>query len=118
MAEGFANCYGKDVLNAESAGLSPTAFVAKETIDTMQEKNIDLSAHYPKRFDPLLAKDFDLIVNMSGFHLPGKMSSREWKVTDPFGQSATVYRQSCNDIENRVMQLILELRRSGPRIAS
>jgi arsenate reductase len=123
MAEGFANHYGKDVLTAASAGLAPTQSVAAETIATMAEKNIDISRHYPKRFDPLEAKGFDLIVNMSAFHLPGKLDvpAREWKVRDPFGESAAIYMQSCNEIETKVMHLILELRRdgrSGPRIAS
>lgn len=123
MAEGFANRYGQDVLTAASAGLSPTPSVARETIATMAEKNIDISRHYPKRFEPLEAKDFDLIVNMSTFHLPGKLDvpTREWKVRDPYGESAAIYMQSCNDIESKVMQLILELRRAertGPPIAS
>ncbi len=123
MAEGFANHYGKDVLTAASAGLAPTPAVAPETIATMAEKNIDISRHYPKRFEPFEAKDYDLIVNMSAFHLPGKLevAVREWKVRDPYGESPAIYMQSCNDIETKVMHLILELRRaerSGPRIAS
>lgn len=123
MAEGFANRYGTDVLTASSAGLAPTPTVAQETIATMAEKNIDISRHYPKHFEPSEAKEFDLIVNMSSFHLPGKLAvpTREWKVRDPFGESNAVYMQSCNDIETRVMHLILELRRaqrSGPPIAS
>ena len=123
MAEGFANHYGSDVLQAESAGLSPTPAVAKETIATMLEKNVDISRHFPKRFEPLSAKTFDLIINMSAFHLPGKpaVPVRDWKVRDPYGESDAIYQQCCNDIENKVMHLILELRReegSGPRIAS
>jgi protein-tyrosine-phosphatase len=117
MAEGFANHYGKDVLRAESSGLAPTLTVAAETIATMREKNIDISHHYPKKFDPLQSKNYDVIVNMSGFVLPGKppAPSREWKVRDPYGESAEIYRQSSNDIEMRVMQLILELRRQSDR---
>jgi arsenate reductase (thioredoxin) len=113
MAEGFANFYGKDVLNAKSAGLSPTRVVVQETIDAMAEKNIDISRHYPKKFDPLEAKDFDLIINMSGFLLPGKLETpeRKWEVRDPFGDSEEVYRDVSNDVEMRVMRLILELRR-------
>jgi arsenate reductase (thioredoxin) len=113
MAEGFANFYGKDVLSAKSAGLSPTPVVVQETIDTMAEKNIDISHHYPKKFDPLEAKDFDLIINMSGFFLPGKLATpeRKWEVRDPYGDSEDVYRAVSNDLEMRVMQLILELRR-------
>jgi arsenate reductase len=113
MAEGFANFYGKDVLNAKSSGLSPTPVVAQETIDTMAEKNVDISRHYPKKFNPLEANDFDLIINMSGFVLPGKVSTpeRKWEVRDPYGDSKDVYRAVSNDLEMRVMQLILEFRR-------
>jgi arsenate reductase (thioredoxin) len=113
MAEGFANFYGKDVLNAKSSGLSPTPIVAQETIDTMAEKNVDISRHYPKKFNPLEANDFDLIINMSGFVLPGKVSTpeRKWEVLDPYGDSMDVYRAVSNDLEMRVMQLILEFRR-------
>ena len=113
MAEGFANFYGKDVLHAKSAGLSPTPVVAKETVDVMAEKNIDISRHFPKKFEPLEAKNADLIINMSGFVLPGKLETpeRKWEVRDPYGDSMDVYRAVSNDLELRVMQLILELRR-------
>lgn len=113
MAEGFANHYGKDVLTAISAGLAPTQIVAKETMDTMAEKNIDISAHFPKKFDPLAAKDADLIVNMSGFVLPGKLGvpTEQWTVRDPFGDSMEVYMESANDVEMKIMGLILRLRR-------
>ena len=115
MAEGFARHYGKDVMTASSAGLAPTLVVAQETIDTMAEKNVDVSAHYPKKFDPLGAKEADLIVNMSGFVLPGKLTvpMEEWKVKDPYGDSMEVYMASANDVEMRVMGLILRLRREN-----
>lgn len=115
MAEGFANHYGKDVLIATSAGLAPTQIVARETIDTMAEKNIDISEHFPKKFNPLEATDTDLIVNMSGFVLPGKgaVPTEDWTVRDPFGDSMEVYMQSANDVEMKVMQLILRLRRAN-----
>jgi len=113
MAEGFANHYGKDVLTATSSGLAPTVIVARETIETMAEKNIDIGHHFPKKFDPIQANGADLIVNMSGFVLPGKPSApiEDWKVHDPYGDSMEVYMQSANDIEMKVMALILRLRR-------
>ncbi len=47
MAEGFAkSLYGSDVLSRASAGLSPVEKVALLTVATMQEKNIDISAHW------------------------------------------------------------------------
>jgi protein-tyrosine-phosphatase len=113
MAEGFANHYGKDVWIATSSGLAPTSTVAQETISTMQEKNIDISSHFPKKFDPLEAKQMDLVVNMSGFVLPGKVDVpvEEWTIRDPYGDSMEVYMDSANEIERRVMGLILKLRR-------
>jgi arsenate reductase len=115
MAEGFANHYGKDVLKATSSGLAPTQIVARETIETMAEKNIDISHHFPKKFDALEGMGADLIVNMSGFVLPGKLTvaTEEWKVKDPFGSSMKVYMESANDVEMKVMGLILRLRRES-----
>jgi arsenate reductase len=99
MAEGFANHYGKDVLKATSSGLAPTQIVARETIETMAEKNIDISHHFPKKFDALEGM---LTV-----------ATEEWKVKDPFGSSMKVYMESANDVEMKVMGLILRLRRES-----
>ena len=113
IAEGFARAYGSDVMEASSAGLSPTPQVAPETIATMAEKGIDISGHFPKPYDPRYARA-DLIVNLSGGPLPGPAPAevRTWKVEDPFQRSRQVYQRCCQEIENHVMQLILELRRA------
>jgi len=115
MAEGFANHYGSDVLIATSAGLAPTLTVQPETVLTMREKNIDISRHRPGKFEPLEAKKYGLIVNMSGYVLPGKLTVpvEEWKVRDPYLESLEVYMATANDIERRVMALILKLRREA-----
>ena len=118
MAEGFANLYGKDVLSASSSGLAPTEIVVRETIECMREKGVDLSNHFPKRYDPFVSATYDLIVNMSGYDLPEPVETqvRNWLVRDPIGQSEEVYRESRDTIERQVMQLILLLRRDvrGP----
>ncbi len=117
MAEGFANTYGRDVLTARSAGLAPTIQIDPDTLRTMRDKNIDISSQLPKKFDPLETMDCDLIVNMSGYDLPEPIAVpiREWKVRDPYRLRPEIYKQVCDDIENRVMQLILELRREALR---
>lgn len=113
MAEGFARAYGADVLQAESAGLCPTPEVAPETVQCMAEKNIDITAQFPKLYDPRATAPTDLIINLSGGRLPGKTQAeiRDWNVEDPFLRSPRIYRRSRQEIENRVNQLILELRR-------
>ena len=113
MAEGFANFYGQDVLRAVSAGLAPVPSIVPPTVAVMKEKNVDVSKHVPQLYDPVWAAKFDVVVNMSGYKLPGDQPKQllEWEVRDPYRNSPTVYRAVRDDLESRVMQLILQLRR-------
>jgi len=113
MAEGFANHFGSDVLVAASAGLSPMPQIVKPTVDVMAERGIDISDHLPSWFEPALAAHYDMVVNMSGFRLPGQPPKQliEWKVEDPFMKSMIVYRKVRDDLEMKVMQFIVRLRR-------
>jgi arsenate reductase (thioredoxin) len=119
MAEAFANHYGRDVLIASSAGLSPIPQIPPETVLVMQELNIDASKHIPRRYDPIEAMTYDLVVNMSGFRLPGPPPRNviEWSVADPFRASLDVYRASRSNLEQRVMRLILNLRKRAAKTA-
>src|SRR5438128_1432688 len=86
MAEGFARTYGSDCLIAASAGLAPAVRVAADTRRAMEEKNIDLSQHYPKSLRSLERETFEIIVNMSGIPLPGNFGEArllDWAVPDP-----------------------------------
>lgn len=111
MAEGFARTYGSDVLTPLSAGLAPALSVAPLTYKVMLEKNIDVGDLFPKDFKSM-ADSADVIINMSGFELPIKPSVpvENWQVPDPIGESEETYRQVRDQIEQRVMQLILGLR--------
>jgi arsenate reductase (thioredoxin) len=113
MAEGFARCYGRDVMHAQSAGLAPAASVAPDTVRTMAEKNIDLEGHFPKALTEFSPNEWDVIVNMSGFPLPSAYlpAVRHWTIQDPMGEDEDVYRRIRDQIEHLVMHLILEYRR-------
>lgn len=115
MAEGFARAYGSDVLVAASAGISPALSVAPLTHKVMLEKNIDVGHVYPKRMD-MLKGSFDLVVNMSGKPVPRELGARveEWQVRDPIGESEEVYREVRDQIEQRVMRLVLAARARKP----
>jgi arsenate reductase (thioredoxin) len=112
MAEALARKYGSDVLIAQSAGLSPASVSAPITRMVLLERNVDLGDHMPKRLDEVDFKQCDLIVNMSGTKLPAYVSVpiEDWPVPDPFGGPESVYRQACDEIESRVMRLILRIR--------
>jgi arsenate reductase len=112
MAEGFANKYGKDVMVALSSGLAPTGAIAPETVAVMRERNVDVSEHVPQVYDPREAVECDLVVNMAGIRLTGVPPKKlmEWKVADPYGGSIELYRSVRDELEQRVMRLILDLR--------
>jgi|SRR5215472_12043830 len=111
MAEGFARTYGSDVLQAQSAGLAPAMAVAPLTHKVMLEKNIDIGNLYPKDFKTAV-RNADLIINMSGMELPVKTAApvEDWEIRDPISESEEVYREVRDQIELRVMQLILGMR--------
>lgn len=113
MAEGFARAYGSDCLEAASAGLAPASIVQPLTKKVMRAKNISLDEQVPLDIQLMDLKRFDLIVNVCGCELPSAPPCPvvEWKVRDPIGASERVYEQVRDDIEARVMKLVLELRR-------
>ena len=115
MAEGFARAYGADVLVAESAGLSPAMALAPLTHKVMLEKNIDLGHKYPRSIESLKGH-FDLVINMSGQPVPKDLHTavEEWDVPDPIGESEKIYRQVRDQIERRVMRLVLGMRSRKP----
>jgi arsenate reductase (thioredoxin) len=119
MAAGFARTYGSDVLSVQSAGLAPAMTVSSLTHQVMLERNIDIGQEFPKGLDMASPSDADLIINMSGHPLPGQTDVRieTWTVRDPIGESEEVYRDVRDQIEQRVMRLILKARATKPPVA-
>ena len=111
MAEAFARAYGGDIMEVQSAGVSPASYIAPLTKQTLGELNLSINDHFPKGIDVMLRQHFDVVVNMSGVHvaLPGARVI-EWTVPDPIGQTESYYRTVATQIEGLVMRLIMELR--------
>ena len=112
MAAAFANHYGSDVLTASSAGLAPALNCSPYTRKVMLEKNVDIGDHLPQNLDHADLRGTDVIVNMSGYHVPVYPGIKiiDWSVTDPYGGPIQGYRTARDRIEMLVMQLILKLR--------
>ena len=113
MAEGFARTYGADVAIPASAGLAPATGIAPDTRRAMLERNIDVRDHFPKTIRQLGRARFDLAINMSGEELPpgAAESIVEWDIPDPVHFSYERHCEIRDEIERKVMSLILELRR-------
>jgi protein-tyrosine-phosphatase len=120
MAEGFARKYGSDIMQCDSAGLSPAPIVQPLTKKVMEDKNVNIDGQFPKDLSSAEPSRFDLLINMSGVKLPARIpiEVRDWKVEDPIGRSEECYVTVRNQIEQLVMQLILELRRDQRRAAA
>ena len=111
MAEAFARAYGGDIMEVQSAGVSPATYIAPLTKQTLRELNLTIDDHFPKGMDLMRRQHFDVVVNMSGVPvgLPGARLI-EWTVPDPIGQTESYYRTVATQIEGLVMRLIMELR--------
>jgi arsenate reductase len=114
MAEAFARAYGDDVMIAASAGLAPAVKIPRDTIRAMEEKNLDIRDHFPKSTRQLGRAEFDLVVNLSGMFLPDTLGARivDWEVADPVDMDYSEHCGIRDEIEGRVMKLVLELRRT------
>ncbi len=77
----------------------------------MLARGVVLRGQFPKGIELLAREQFDLIVNMSGHPLP-RMNGPvvDWVVRDPIGLSDEVYEAVADQIEQRVMRLVLEMR--------
>ena len=113
MAEGLANRLGRDVLAAESAGLTPVVAIPETTLNVMREKGIDIAAQFPKSVEDLDVASSDLVINMAGMTVPRALpaKTRAWSVPDPVWAGEKMARDVRDEIETLVMSLILELRR-------
>ncbi len=112
MAEAFARAYGTDVVEAQSAGIAPVLAVPEATRTMMREKGIELDGHFPKALLHMDLKSFDVIVNMSGLPLqaPPGAQTVTWNVPDPVGASDKVMRLVRDEIEQRVVGLLIRMR--------
>ncbi|MFZ0739846.1 MAG: low molecular weight phosphatase family protein [Candidatus Acidiferrales bacterium] len=116
MAEAWARHLASDIIEAESAGISPLGSVADATRRVLIEKGVPADGLSSKAVRETHLFRPDLIVNMSG--IPGRSlfpeaSFEDWDVEDPYGEDMATYRRICEDIEARVTELAERLRKGN-----
>ncbi len=113
MAEALARHHAPQLIEAESAGISPLGVVSREALAVLQEMGIRAEGHYSKSInDALQFFAPEIVVNMSGRKLHESFAAAEildWKVADPYGSDLETYRRICEDIQSRVKKLVREL---------
>jgi protein-tyrosine-phosphatase len=114
MAEAFAKHYGRDKIEALSAGTMPSNEVNPLVVHVMREKGIDISKNKPKLINTKMIQDADKIIVMGceaqGF-CPAPLLNKviDWGIEDPKGKPIEKVREIRNKIEGKVKALIEEL---------
>lgn len=120
MAEGFAREFGKDIIEAYSAGLT-SAGVNPRAIAVMKEPGIDISSQKSKAIDEKLLKQMDVIVTLCGHAealcpmTPPGIKRIHMPVDDPVGTIGTeeeimnAFRRARDEIKENIRNLIREI---------
>lgn len=105
-------------MEVASAGIMPLESVPDQTRKVMLEKGMPIDSQFPKGVEVFRDTEFDLVINMSGTLLPKglKEKERRWTVVDPYGRSDGAFRQVRDDLEERVAELITELRENNGEV--
>ena len=117
MAEAIARHKHADILDAESAGVSPAPIVQPQTYECLKEAGVPLEPNRkPRKIEDVEWGSMHLIVNMSAAGilplLPGyKGNNLIWDVDDPIGKPLADYRKSRDRIEKLVGRLAELLKR-------
>ena len=113
MAEALARHLASDVIEAQSAGISPLGHITEPTRQVLLERGVNLGHQFSKGLHEADPDHAHLVVNMTG--IPGKnlfagAEVADWDVDDPYGEDLSTYRRACDDIEALVKDLAVKLR--------
>jgi arsenate reductase (thioredoxin) len=116
MSEALFRRSAEGLHQARSAGTSPADRVHPEVVEAMAELGIDLSERKPRKLSQEDAEWADVVVTMGCGdecpYVPGKRY-RDWELTDPKGQPLEAVRETRDEIERRVHNLVGELSRGS-----
>jgi protein-tyrosine-phosphatase len=116
MAASFAREMGGDGFVVHSAGSDPGENLNPAVVSAMLEKGIDISHESPRRLTDEMGRSADVIVTMGcGDACPVYPGSRylDWELPDPAGKPIDEVRSIRDEIEQRVRDLIDDLRASN-----
>ena len=89
MAEGLANAFHGDVMEAVSAGSRPAGWVHPLAIKAMADVGVDISGAQSKSAEPFLDQPFDVVVTVCDSaakdcpNWPGAKRIEHWPIVDP-----------------------------------
>jgi arsenate reductase len=121
MAEGLANAFHGDEVEAVSAGSRPSGVVHPMAIRAMAEKGIDIAAARSKNAAEFQEQDFDIVVTVCDSAAqdcplwPGARRIEHWPIPDPFygpdygtDEPMARFREVRDDLERRIAALLAQ----------
>ena len=117
MAEGFARALGKGILEAYSAGLTPSR-VNPKAIQVMWEIGIDISGQTSKGIDDGLLRRMDIVITLCGHAAemcpttPPGIKRMHWAIDDPVAATGTEddiikeFRKARDEIKENIEDFI------------
>jgi protein-tyrosine-phosphatase len=112
MALGFFEHYAGDAAIAWSGGSEPGDEINGAAVEVMRERGIDIAGEYPKPWTEEVVRGADVVITMGCGDacpvFPGKRYE-EWTIDDPAGLGADAVRPVRDEIERRVLALLVEL---------
>ena len=113
----FVPHYMSHYLELYQAGLK-IQVGAEELLASMEENGIDISRQKSNGLDEIPLDEIDVAVSMTGFpaaqYLPADFRGRvlDWDVDDPIGRPLATFRRVRDEIEDRVKDLLEEIRKA------
>lgn len=112
MAAAFLKHHGGVRVEVLSAGSAPANSINAAVVEAMLEVGIDISAEVPKILTNEAVQESDVVITMGcGDACPFYPGKRylDWKLDDPAGQGVESVRPIRDEIEQRILNLLLEL---------
>jgi arsenate reductase len=121
MAEGLAKKYGKELIEAYSAGLM-AAGVHNKALAVMQEIGINLSSQESKEIDENLLGQMDFVITLCRYaenlchQTPHGIRRIYWPIEDPVGKIGTEeeimkdFRRARDEIKKHIQIFLAELK--------
>jgi arsenate reductase (thioredoxin) len=119
MAEAFFNRLAKGKTKAFSAGTQPGNSVNPVVVEAMKEVGIDISGNKPQLLTFDMVEKADRMITMgcgaeAGTVCPASfIETEDWKLEDPFGKPLEEVRKIRDEIKERIIKLLDEIRLTG-----
>jgi len=112
MAEAIARKLGNSRVEAHSAGIAPTGWIAEPTLTTLESLGYSNRGLWSKGLDAVPGDEIDVVVSLLGeqgldfLPLPAGARREAWSIRDPYGEDEEVYLDVARRLEVRIRRLI------------